>query len=358
MRIGYVSPDFRAHAVAFFLTPLLEAHENAQCEIFCYSDVRRADGLTQRMQRAAGHWRDVRLLSHAQLAERVRHDGIDVLVDLAMHTAHNRLQTFARKPAPVQVSWLAYAGSAGLEAIDWRLTDANIDPVGGGGDGPGGAAFRLPDSWCCYAPVQELPGVSPLPAERTGAVTFGSLNQFCKINPPQMRCWIEILRAVPDARLIMICPAGQVREQVRAFFSENGISAERVELIASGTWPDYTRLFSRIDLALDSHPYNGMTTTCHSLWMGVPVVTRTGKTSRSRTGASLLRTVGLPEFVAADEADYIGRATQWARDLPRLAELRRTLRSRMGASPLMDAPHFARQVESAYRTMWRRWCGR
>ena len=356
LKIGYVSPDFHSHAVSFFLVPLLEHHDREQYEIYCYAGGRLSDAVTERLRNSADVWREVRALSDAQFAERVRADGIDILVDLAMHTAGNRLPAFARRPAPVQVSWLAYPGSTGMDAIDYRLTDAQIDPVDQDDPGPGGQAVRLPDSWCCYAPIAEFPPVGPLPAAQKGTVTFGSLNQFRKIHDGVLHCWAGILAAVPGSRLLMVCPEGPTRDRTRALFAKHGIAPERVEFVATCPWPDYTRLFERIDIALDSYPCNGMTTTCHALWMGVPVVTRTGTSAISRAGASLLHTVGLSEWVAQNEEEYLRIATRWANDLPHLAELRKTLRSRMQASPSMDAPRFARHVEAAYRTMWQKWC--
>jgi len=273
-----------------------------------------------------------------------------------MHTAGNLLPVFARKPAPLQVSWLAYPGSTGMETIDYWLTDAHIDPSGQEDAGPGGRAVRLADSWCCYAPIAKFPSVSPLPAAQTGIVTFGSFNQFGKLNERLLRCWARLLAAVPASRLVMLCPGGPARDRTHALFAANGVARERVELVGPCPWPEYTRRFERIDMALDAFPCNGMTTTCHTLWMGVPVVTRVGTTPVSRAGSSLLHTVGLPEWVAWSEEEYIRIAAAWASDLPRLAELRATLRPRVQASPLMDAPRFARNMEAAYRTMWQRWC--
>jgi predicted O-linked N-acetylglucosamine transferase (SPINDLY family) len=187
-------------------------------------------------------------------------------------------------------------------------------------------------------------------------VTFGSLNQFGKLHEGVFHCWAELLASVPASRLLMICPRGPARERTLAVFARHGIASERIEFVAHGSWDDYCRLFARIDLALDSFPCNGMTTTCHTLWMGVPVVTLAGHRAVSRAGSSLLRTVGLSDWIAQTESEYIRIAADWARDLPRLAEVRATLRPRMQASPLMDAPRFARHMEAAYRTMWKHWC--
>jgi len=356
LKIGYVSPDFRSHALAFFLAPLLEAHDHEAFEIHCYASVHHPDAITERIRKSADAWHDVRALSDVQLAERVRDDGIDILVDLSMHAADNRLPAFARKPAPVQLSWLSYPGSSGMEMIDYWLTDAHIEMPDTKDDGLGGQAILLPDAWCCYAPIEEFPPVSSLPAAQSGTVTFGSLNQFGKIQEGLLHCWARLLKTVPASRLLMICPEGQTQSRTLAFLSACGVTPDRLELIAPCSWADYIRLFERVDLALDAFPWNGMTTTCHALWMGVPTVTWAGKSAASRAGSSPLHTVGLSEWVAQSEEAYIRIAAEQAADLPRLTELRATLRARMQASPLMDAPRFARHVESAHRTIWQRWC--
>jgi predicted O-linked N-acetylglucosamine transferase (SPINDLY family) len=245
-----------------------------------------------------------------------------------------------------------------VDIIDYRLTDAHIDPPGGEHPATAEKAERLPDCWCCYEPVEEFPLVGPLPAAHNGYVTFGSLNQFRKIHEGLLRCWASLLKMRPQSRLLMICPSGQTQEQTRAFFAAHGIAGERLDLVAPCRWREYSQLFAKIDLALDSSPGNGMTTTCHALWMGVPMVTLAGASAISRAGSSLLQAAGLPEWIAHDEDEYLSLAAQWATDLPRLAALRATLRSRMKASPLMDVPRFARNIEAAYRTMWQRWCAK
>jgi predicted O-linked N-acetylglucosamine transferase (SPINDLY family) len=314
--------------------------------------------VTRQLRQSADVWREVSDFSDFELAECIRADGIDILVDLAMHCPGNRLPVFAHRPAPVQVSWLGYPGSAGMEAIDYRLTDERMDPMGQEDCGAGEEVVRLADSWCSYAPIAEFPPVGPLPAARSGTVTFGSFNEFRKIHEGLVHCWARLLEVSPESRLLMICPKGQCQDRTRALFAAHGIPQERVELIEPLSWPDFIRLFARVDIALDSFPCNGMTTTCHALWMGVPVVTLAGRRAMSRAGDSLLHAMGLPEWVARSEEEYIRIATERAADLPRLAELRATLRARMQVSPLMDGPRFARNVEAAYRTMWRRWCAR
>ena len=356
LRIGYVSPDFRDHPVGRYLLPLFERHDRERVEIVCYSGVTRPDWLTGRLRELAGRWRTTLGISDARLAEMIRADRVDILVDLALHTLGNRLPVFARQPAPVQVTWLAYPGSAGLHSIGYRLTDAHMDPPS---ETPASSAeepVRLPDCWCCFQPAGVDPGITALPALSAKGVTFGSLNNFAKLNEGVLALWARVLEAAKRSRLLMLCPEGSARDRVRAFFDARGITTERVEFVSYLPRSDYFRLYQRIDVALDPFPCNGMTTTCDALWMGVPVITVSGGRPASRAGLSLLSSVGLGELAASSEGDYVRRAVELAGELPRLAELRAALRQRMRASPLMDAPRFARNVEDAYRSMWGRWC--
>jgi len=359
LKVGYVSPDFSRHVICHFLVPLLEAHDHAGFEIYCYASVRRPDGITERMKRSADVWREVLGVGDEALAERIRGDGIDVLVDLTQHMAENRLPVFARKPAPVQVAWLGYPGSTGLRAMDCRLTDAQMEPEGAAWAESVEEAVRLPDSWFCFDPIDEFPEPGGLPARRAGQVTFGCLNNFCKVNDAVLERWAVVLRAVEASRLLLRCPEGSAQARVREFFAARGVASERLELVAwTATRADFLGLFERMDLALDPFPYNGGTTTCEALWMGIPVLTRPGEGSVSRIGLSILLACGMPEFVAHSEEEYVQLAVSLAGDLPRLAQLRATLRARMKASPFMDAPRFARNVEHAYRQMWRAWCAK
>jgi protein O-GlcNAc transferase len=360
LRVGYVSPDFRDHPVGRYLLPLFEQQDPDRFQILCYSGVARPDWLTDRLRAlagaAGGEWRSTVKVSDARLAEMIREDAVDILVDLTMHTADNRLPVFARQPAPVQVTWLAYAGSTGLPGIGYRLTDAHLEPPG---DAPAWSAeqpVRLPDSWCCYSPAGDSPEINALPALSARSVTFGSLNNFAKVHDGVLARWARVLEAVEASRLLMFCPEGQSRERLRAFFAARRIASERLELVGYLPRWDYLSLYQRIDLGLDPFPCNGMTTTCDALWMGVPVLTLPGVMPASRAGLSLLSSVGLPELAASSEEDYVRLAVDLATDLPRLAALRATLRPRMQASPLMDAPRFARNVEAAYRSMWQAWC--
>jgi protein O-GlcNAc transferase len=357
LKVGYVSPDFRGHVIRHFLTPLLEAHDHGSFEIHCYASVKHPDAMTERLKRTADAWYDVLALSDESLAERIRENRIDILVDLTLHMADNRMLTFARKPGPVQVAWLGYPASTGLPAMDYRITDSLLDPEDAVWSRSVETPIRLPETWCCFDPIDKYPEPERLPALRTEHVTFGCLNNFCKVNDGVLRLWAELLRTVEGSRLLLQCPAGETQVRVRQSFAAQGVASHRLELITrTATRKEFLRLFERIDLALDPFPYNGGTTTFEALWMGLPVVSLAGEASVSRAGLSALTNVGLPELVAFSEDSYVNIATQLAHDLPRLAELRRTLRARMEASVLMDAPRFARNIEAAYREMWRCWC--
>jgi len=356
LRVGYVSADFREHPLRLIASPLFAAHDHQQFEIFCYADVRRPDAWTARFRTWADVWREIQGLSDAQVAEQVRQDRIDVLVDLGMHMAHHRLLVFARKAAPVQVSWFAYPGTTGLTAIDYRLTDPYLDPPGTNDQDYSERSLRLPDTFWCYDPGTSEPGVSDLPALTRGAVTFGCLNNFCKVNDAVLRLWGRVLRAVDGSRLVMMAPAGSARQRVLELLAEEGIAAERVSLVGYQPRASYLAVYQEIDIGLDTFPYSGHTTSLDSYWMGVPVVTLVGPTVVGRAGPSQLANLGLTDLVAESPEQFVGIAVQLASELGRLAELRATLRQRMQQSPLMDGAAFARNVEAAYRDMWRTWC--
>lgn len=341
-----------------FFLPLLEAHDHAQFELHAYASVANPDSITTRMRRSFDVWHDVRHLTDAQLAEQIRVDGMDLIVDLTMHMADNRMLVFARRPAPVQVTWLGYPATAGLDTIDYRLTDHHLEP--NGEDYPLSAEIpiRLPDSWCCYDPVFETPPCEEQPALRAGRITFGSLNNFCKINEVVLARWARVLITVQDSTLLLLCPEGTTRERTLAILSSHGVKPSRVEFVSFQSRQSYLKTYNRIDICLDPFPYNGHTTTLDALWMGVPVLTLPGTLTPSRAGASLLTTIGLREMIAGSEDDYLALAVNFARDLPRLAALRASLRGCLQRSPLMDAKRFARATEAAYREMWLQWCAR
>jgi predicted O-linked N-acetylglucosamine transferase (SPINDLY family) len=356
LRVGYVSPDFRSHPVGRFVLPLLESHDRRSVEVFCYASLRTPDAMTEACRAGADVWRNVLGLSDEQLANTIRQDQIDILVDLTMHTAGSRLMVFARKPAPVQVTYLAYCGTTGLRTIDYRLTDPYLDPPGETEGRYSEQSVWLPETYWCYRPIAQTPPVNPLPALSGGCVTFGCLNNFCKATAPTLAAWSHLLQAMPGSQLLLHARAGSHRDGVREFFAKEGVSPERVTFVHNLPTAEYFGLYQRIDLALDPFPYGGGTTTCDALWMGVPVVSLAGQTAVGRGGLSILSNIGLPELVAHDTEQYVQIAVDLANDQPRLSDLRATLRERMQSSPLMNAPRFARNVEAAYRTMWQRWC--
>jgi predicted O-linked N-acetylglucosamine transferase (SPINDLY family) len=354
LRIGYVSPDFREHPIAFFIAGLFAAHDRERFEIHAYASGGRPDAATTALQQRAEVWHDVRSLSHTELAEKIRTDGIDLLVDLSMHSGDNRLPVFARKPAPVQLSWLAYPGTTGLHTIDYRFTDATLEPHADTASTGPERPILLPDAWCCYEPIGPFPEITPLPATGTGFPTFGSFSKTARLSDAVLRCWARIAATLPEARWLLLHPEGAGRERVRGFFGEH---AAHLEFVTHRSWVAYLELFSGIDICLDTFPCNGLTATCHALWMGTPVITLASHAPSERAGASILGAAGLTEFIARTEDEYVTLATALATDPTRLAHLRATLRDRLRASPLMDAPRFTRHLEAAYRTMWRRWCG-
>jgi predicted O-linked N-acetylglucosamine transferase (SPINDLY family) len=334
---------------------LFRNHDHEGFEIFCYSSVKKPDAFTERLRSHTDHWRAALGRDDASVARMVREDGIDVLVDLTMHMAGGRLRVFAEKPAPVQICWLAYPGTTGLSTMDCRVTDPFLDPPELEGDNPyAERPLRLPDTFWCYDP-QGGPDVNALPALHEGRITFGCLNNFCKINTSVLELWARVLRAVDGSRLLLLAPVG-ARKHAQETLERAGVDPGRVEFLDRHLREEYLAQYHRIDVCLDSVPYNGHTTSLDAFWMGVPVVTLVGRTVVGRAGLCQAMNLGLPELVATTPDEYVARAVDLTRDLNRLGELRAGMRDRMTRSPLMDAPRFARNIESAYRTAWRRWC--
>jgi predicted O-linked N-acetylglucosamine transferase (SPINDLY family) len=356
LRIGYVSPNFRRHCQAFFMSPLLQHHDHQHFEIVCYSDVARADDWTERLLAYADRVQPVVGTSDADLAERIADDGIDILVDLTMHMAENRLPTFARKPAPVQVSWLAYPGTTGILAIDYRVTDPYLDPQEGDVGPYAERLLRLPDTFWCYDPLA-VEAVGPSPAPQRGHVAFGSLNNVLKVSEASIGLWTQVLRRVENSTLTLLAPAGDARDRTLALFEERGIERGRVRLLEYQSRQLYLATYRSIDIGLDTVPYNGHTTSLDALWMGVPVVTLVGATVVGRAGLCHAMNLGLPELVARTPEQFVSIAAGLAEDLDRLGSLRAGLRARMERSPLMDGARFTKSMEAAYRSVWRRWCG-
>ncbi|MCC6209125.1 MAG: tetratricopeptide repeat protein [Gammaproteobacteria bacterium] len=356
LKIGYVSPDLCRHSIAYFMLPVLAQHDKEQVEVHIYYTRRGQDDVTALMQQHADRWTDCAAWSDDALAERILADQIDVLVDLSGHTEGNRLLVFARRPAPVQVTYLGYPGSTGLESMDYRLCTEDTDPPGTE-LGHSERLYRLPRGLWCYRPLldPDVPGSAS--RARDGGVVFGSMNAFSKISLEMLRPWGAILRALPSSRLVMTSvPEGETRARLREGFAAEGIAPERVEMYGKLPYAEYRALLGRVDIALDPYPYNGTTTTCDTLWRGIPVVSLKGETTASRSGYALLKAVGLEDLVAEDEEAYVRIATGLAQDESRRVELRVGLRARMEGSVLRDEAGFTRALEAAYRAMWREWC--
>ena len=349
LRIGYVSPDFRDHPVGRFMVPLLQSHDRKHFRVHCYSSVGRPDVITDHVRTRADRWHEVGKLSDEELATKIRRDGMDILVDLSLHMRGHRLLTFARKPAPVQVTYLGYCSTSGLSAMDYRLTDSYLDPPGRERDALYvERSMRLPETYWCYGPPPSPP-MSALPMSVNGFATFGCFNNFCKVTDETLRVWSTILHTLPTARLILHVGEGSPRQRV---LHQLDVSAERVTFIGRVPHDQYLRLHHDIDIALDPMPYAGGTTTCDALWMGVPVVSLVGETAVARSGLSILSNVGLTQFVATSSEQYVQIAIDRAGDVRHLSELRRTMRQRMRASPLMNVGAFMRGLEAAYQRMW------
>jgi len=356
LRIGYVAPDFREHCQSLFTIPLLSHQDRRQFEIFCYADVPKPDAITERIKGYADAWHDIAGMSDAAVAEQIQMDRIDILVDLTMHMSNGRPLLFTRKPAPIQVAWLAYPGTTGLSAMDYRLTDPFLDPPGTHDDWYSETSIRLPDTFWCYDPLTTTPLPGPLPARENGYITFGSLNNFCKVTPDAVRAWAQILNAVPRSRLLLLAPKTRFRQRVIELMAKNGIAEDRIEFAANRPRLDYLALYQKVDLGLDTFPYNGHTTSLDSFWMGVPVVTCIGDTVVGRAGWSLLSNLGMRELAAESLDAFVQTAVDLAQNLPQLEAWRLELRSRMEASPLMDGEKFARGMEAIFREIWQQWC--
>ncbi|MDD4888740.1 MAG: tetratricopeptide repeat protein [Phycisphaerae bacterium] len=360
LRLGFVSADFARHPVGYLLIRTLENLDRVQCSVTCYSTRRTPDSMTARFQATADVWRPVADLSDDQLAEQIRADGIDILFDLGGHFAGNRLLTFARNPAPIQVTWAGYVGTTGLSAMDYLLADRWEVPPGAEADYCE-RVLRMPDGYVCFDPPTEAPPIGPLPALENGRVTFGSFNNPAKVTPAVIATWSAILRRLPGARLLLKYRGldnAAVSGRLRAVFAEQGIEPQRVEFAGWSEHAELLAAYNRVDLALDTFPYSGGLTTCEALWMGVPVVTYPGETFAGRHSLSHLSNVGLTETIARDLEEYVGMAVSLAGDLPRLAALRAGLRQRVAASPLCDGSRFARNLLELLRGVWREWCGR
>jgi predicted O-linked N-acetylglucosamine transferase (SPINDLY family) len=345
IRIGYVSPNFCSHSVAYFIEPVLAAHDRSSVEIFCYSNLARPDAVTARLKTHADHWRDIYNQPDDDVAQTIRRDGIDILVDLAGHTAENRMTLFAQKPAPVQVTWLGYPDTTGLAAVDYRITDAIADPNGVADQLHTEKLIRIDGGCWVYQPPADAPPVAQPPAVMNGFITFGSFNNLPKVTSKVLETWARILCAVPGSRLLikaMGLSCKQGKETILRGLTAFGIDPGRIELLPwAPVIASHLELYNHIDIALDTFPYNGTTTTCEALWMGVPVISFAGKTHASRVGASLLTHGGFPEFLAVDLEGYVQKCIEFSSDIPQLSILRKELRSRFSASPVFNPQRLA-----------------
>lgn len=361
IRVGFLSADFREHSVAYFIEPLLRYLDPTSFEIILYHDHPQVDAVSERLRSHGALWRHVAGRTDAMLVSAILADAPDLLVDLGGHTGVSRLRAFASRVAPVQITYLGYPNTTGVRAMDYRLVDATTDPA------PLADAFATeklirfaPVAWA-YLPPENAPEPGPLPASTNGYVTFGAFNNFTKVTDETLHVWGRLLAAVPGSRLLLKAdglaePA--VGDPIRARLRAAGVPEERVELLSRT--PDtlsHLALYRRVDIALDTFPYHGTTTTCEALWMGVPVVTLAGDSHVSRVGVSLLQTVGLPGWIARDDKDYIRIAATAADNLVKLGELRTALRSDMRASALLDHAAQASRFGETLRTLWQNWCG-
>ncbi len=358
LRVGYISPDFRLHPVGRFLLQLFRHHDRAQQEIVCYDDTAAPDHITAQLKASADAWHSTTRLTDQQLADRIRDDRIDILIDLSLHMAGNRLLVFARKPAPLQISYLGYCGHPGLHTIDTWLADPYLEEAAGMDGNPPPVALTH-TYWCYSAPgpidvPPETSEPSPLPAASAGHITFGCLNNFCKVSPQAIATWAKILHSVPNSRVLLHALRGSHRQRTQEYFQSLGIAPDRIAFLGQVSFQEYLAAYRHIDIALDPFPYNGGTTTCDALWMGIPVISIAGQSPMGNASRSILANLGRPEWCAprGDLEGYIQRAISLAMQLNSLSKIRTSLRAAMEQSPLMDGPAFARDMEGTLRRIW------
>lgn len=358
LKIGFVSPDFRRHPVGYFVQSFMMLHDRDNFEVYCYSDVQSEDEITLSLIEAVEKWRRVHGIKDDKLAEMIRRDRIDILVDLAGHTKDNRLNVFVLKPAPVQVTWAGYVGTTGLDTIDYLISDRYQSPEGSE-EYTVEQIVRMPDDYICFMPPEHSPEVVPLPALVNGFITFGCFNNLAKLSDDAIFLWAKILRKLPHSRLFIKNPSfsdlGLV-DRYLAMFEAHGITADRITTEGQSPPEEMLASYSRIDIQLDTLPYSGGLTTLESLWMGVPVITLPGALFSSRHSLTHLMNVGLPECVATSKEDYVDIACNLASDVKRLSEMRKSLRNMMAESPVCDGFRFAENLQDVFRQMWHGWC--
>jgi predicted O-linked N-acetylglucosamine transferase (SPINDLY family) len=352
--VGFISGDFRTHSVAHFFEPILSARNRGAFTYVLYSNSHLQDAVTERFRASADGWRDIWQLTDDALIELIRSDGIDILVDLSGHTAYNRLAVFSRRAAPVQIGYLGYPSSTGLATMDYRITDAVTDPPVPADDWHSERLLRLPDTQWCFRPFGTPAAAGPLPAREARFVTFGSFNNLTKASDTVLACWAQILLELSSSRLRLTrIRSAQRAAEIIALFGRSGVAAERIECVPYANNPPYGQQFAGVDIALDNYPYSGVTTTCESLYVGVPVVSLYGRNGVSRSGLSLLGALGLGELAASTPERYVEIAVALGSDLSRLERLRASLRTRFDQSSLRDERRFAANFEDLLRSAWR-----
>jgi protein O-GlcNAc transferase len=354
LRVGFISGDFRTHSVAHFFEPILSARDRGAFTYVLYSNSHLQDAVTQRLRANADAWHDVWRLTDDALIELIRTDRIDILVDLSGHTLYNRLAVFARRAAPVQISYLGYPASTGLATMDYRITDAVTDPPVPADEWHCERLLRMPDTQWCFRPFGSPAAPGPLPAREAGFVTFGGFNNLTKASDTLLACWARILVELPTSHLRLTrVRSAQRAAEIITLFGQSGVAPERIEFVPYANDPPYGQQFAGVDIALDNYPYNGVTTTCESLYVGVPVVSLHGRNGVSRSGLSLLGTLGLGELAASTPERYVEAAVALGSDLSRLEQLRASLRSRFEQSSLRDEKRFSANFEELLRAAWR-----
>jgi predicted O-linked N-acetylglucosamine transferase (SPINDLY family) len=361
IRIGYVSENFCRHSVSYFFEPLITNHDQKRFEVFCYSCVSHPDETTARIKEKALFWRECAELGDRQIAQMVRDDRIDILVDLAGHSGVRiRLPVFAEKPAPVQVTWLGYPNTTGLSTIDYRITDGIADPEHVSDEWYTEKLVRLPKGFLCYSPADGAPEVGPPPVVAKGYVTFGSFNMLPKLSNLTIDTWVRILKIIPNAHIILKNHSfrdSQTRSRFLQNFEWKGISADRIKLVGTmNSVKEHLAFYGEVDIALDPFPYNGTTTTCEALWMGVPVISLIGERHAGRVGASILQNLFLDDLLSENLEGYIGNVVSLSQNIQRLVDYRAKLRPLMANSSICNGRLFAKNIESAYCEMWRTWC--
>lgn len=356
IRIGYVSGCFfSGHSNVYFFEPVLSAHSRPEFEITCYSNSKRIDAGTRRLMAYADSWRTIYGLSDDAICNLIKSDQIDILIDLSGHTEGNRLTVFARKPAPIQITWLGYPNTSGLQAIDYRISCDAADPPGLTDHLHSEGLVRLPDTFLCYKPPDCARHLDNTPGPRSGPITFGCFNNVPKICEPILEAWATILKSVENSRLLLKSrgyKSEQLRAKIARFFESRHIDSKRVEMIEFiPSISEHMQLYNQVDIGLDTWPYNGTTTTCEALWMGVPVVTLTGDTHRSRVGLTLCAAIGQADLATDSVCAYVTKAISLAHDTAKLNELRLSLRWRMSASLLMNPFRFTQNLEAEYQRM-------